>query len=129
MSAKRNRAAIVVAAFAATAAVLPSSAVAQENPVTIYGETLNLRTELVPFAKLDLSNARDQRRLKNRVGAAIERVCLRDIGRDGLQDRTYYACQDRALNNAAPQIAQAIARSGRLASASFAATAIRVSTR
>lgn len=127
-----TKAAAIFAACAATTAFAPSSATAQERPVTIYGEAANARTELVSFARLDLANARDQRRLKHRVGAAVERVCLRDIGRDGLQDRDYYACEDKAWNEAEPQIAAAVARSSDLAlggGAAIAATAIRISAR
>lgn len=127
-----TKAAAIVAALAATASLAPSSASAQDRPVTIYGEAVNARTELVSFARLDLANARDQRRLKHRVGAAVERVCLRDIGRDGLQDRGYYACEDKAWDEAAPQIAEAVSRSGNLALGGglpFAVTAIRVSAR
>ena len=127
-----TKAAAIVAALAATASLAPSSASAQDRPVTIYGEAVNARTELVSFARLDLANARDQRRLKHRVGAAVERVCLRDIGRDGLQDRGYYACEDKAWDEAAPQIAEAVSRSGNLALGSvlpFAATTIRISAR
>lgn len=127
-----TKAAAFVAALAVTAALAPSSASAQDRPVTIYGEAVNARTELVSFARLDLANARDQRRLKHRVGAAVERVCLREIGRDGLQDRDYYACEDKAWDEAAPQIAEAVSRSNNLALGGglpLAATAIRVSAR
>ena len=99
--------AAALAALAFTLALAPSSASAQNGPVTIYGEALNAQTELVSFARLDLAKASDQRRLNRRVGAAVERVCLRDIGRDGLQDRGYYACQ-ASVDDAAPQIAQAV---------------------
>lgn len=120
--------AAALAALAATASLAPSAASAQERPVTIYGEASNARSELVSFAKLDLGNANDQRRLNRRVGAAVERVCLRDIGRDGLQDRGYYACEGKAWSDAAPQIASAIAQSGNLAlSRAASLTAIRVS--
>lgn len=127
-----TKAAALVAALAVTAALAPSSASAQDRPVTIYGEAVNARTELVSFARLDLANARDQRRLKHRVGAAVERVCLREIGRDGLQDRDYYACEDKAWDEAAPQIAEAVSQSNNLALGDglpLAATAIRVSAR
>ena len=123
-------AAAFVAALAATALLVSSSAYAQESPVTIYGEAFNAKTELVSFARLDLSKARDQRRLNSRVGAAVERVCLRDIGRDGLQDRGYYSCEANAWNDASPQIASAIAQSGDLALGGTASlNAIRVSAR
>ena len=116
--------AAALAALTATLALHPAAAAAQDAPLTVYGD----RTILVSFAKLDLGKAGDQRRLRNRVGAAVEQVCLRDIGRGGLQDRGYYACHEQALANAQPQINSAIAGSGaraRLKTAAFGA--IRVS--
>ncbi len=97
-----TKVAALVATLVSTAALAPLSASAQDRPVTIYGEAVNARTELVSFARLNLADAGDQRRLKHRVGAAVERVCLREIGRDGLQDRAYYACEDQAWSEAAP---------------------------
>jgi UrcA family protein len=86
-----------------------SPAAAQEPPVVVYGEPINAQTERVQFADLNLASARDQGRLHNRVGGAIERVCGLDLGRDGLQDRGYYSCSGAAWGAAAPQIAEAIA--------------------
>lgn len=132
MKSQLTKAAVLFAALGATASLAPSSASAQDRPVTIYGEAVNARTELVSFARLDLAQARDHKRLKARVGAAVERVCLRDIGRDGLQDRDYYACEGNAWNAALPQIAEAVSRSSNLAlggSAPLAVTTIRVSSR
>ena len=127
-----TKAATILAACAATVALAPSQASAQDRPVTIYGEAVNAKTELVSFARLDLATARDQQRLKHRVGAAVERVCLRDLGRDGLQDRGYYACEDKAWDDAFPQIDAAISRSSAIAlggGAPLAIAAIRVSAR
>jgi UrcA family protein len=126
-----TNAATVLAALGATLALAPAGASAQDRPVTIYGEALNAKTELVSFARLDLAKAGDQQRLKHRVGAAVERVCLREVGRDGLQDRGYYSCEDKAWDDASPQIAAAIARSSNVAlgGAPLAITAIRVSAR
>ncbi len=135
MSVKFNltKTAAVLAAVAATVAFAPSSAIAQERPVTIHGEAIDARIEMVSFARLDLNQQRDRNRLKSRVGGAIERVCLRESGRDGLQDRDYYACEGKAWDDAMPQIAAAVVRSSDLAlgggAASLAATAIRVSAR
>ena len=86
-----------------------SPALAQEPPVVVYGEAMNAQTERVAFADLDLASDRDQIRLHNRVSGAVERVCDLDLGRDGLQDRGYYACANNAWGAAAPQIAEAIA--------------------
>jgi UrcA family protein len=119
---------LLVAASASL--VAPTMAYAQERPVVIYAEPSNVRTERVSFASLDLAKAADQKRLHFRVAGAVERVCLRDVGRDGLQDRGYYACESNAWGGAAPQIADAIARASEIAmtgSSSIAATAITVS--
>lgn len=116
--------------IAAMALLVPSSASAQQDPLFVYGEQSAVRTELVSFARLALAKKSDQKRLQRQVGAAVERVCLRDIGRDGLQDRDYYACEDKAWEAATPQIAAAVSRASNLAlsgSAPIAATAIRVS--
>ncbi len=86
-----------------------SPAAAQEPPVIVYGEALGANTERVQFADLNLASARDQSRLHNRVGGAIERVCGIDLGRDGLQDRGFYSCANAAWGAAAPQIAEAVA--------------------
>jgi UrcA family protein len=86
-----------------------SPAAAQDQRFTVYGEAAKGQLERVAFADLDLAGASGQARLHHRVGAAIERVCDLDLGRDGLQDRGYYACAGDAWGNAAPQIAEAIA--------------------
>jgi len=77
--------------------------------VFVYGEAPDANTERVQFADLNLASARDQSRLHNRVGGAIERVCGIDLGRDGLQDRGFYSCSNAAWGAAAPQIAEAVA--------------------
>jgi len=86
-----------------------SPAAAQEPPVFVYGEAPGANTERVQFADLNLASARDQSRLHNRVGGAIERVCGIDLGRDGLQDRGFYSCSNAAWGAAAPQITEAVA--------------------
>ena len=126
-----TKAAAVLSALAATLLLAPGAASAEDRPVFVYGEAANARTELVSFARLDLATERDQKRLRNRVLAAVERVCLRDIGRDGLQDRDYYACASNSMGAASSQIAAAVSRASNLAlgGAPIAATAIRVSAR
>jgi UrcA family protein len=89
--------------------VCGSPVAAQEPPVVVYGEAANANNERVSFADLNLASASEQTRLQHRVGGAIERVCDIDLGRDGLQDRGYYACANNAWGAAAPQIAEAIA--------------------
>lgn len=127
-----TKAAALLAALAATALFAPSAASAEDQPVLIFGEVANVRTELVSFARLDLASQRDQKRLRSRVLAAVERVCLRDTGRDGLQDRDYYACESASMGAASTQIAEAVARASNLAlggGAPLAAMAIKVSAR
>ncbi len=105
-----RKAPIVIAALlsgmAAFAYAAPGSA---QEPVFVYGDALNSNVERVAFADLKLASLSGQKRLHRRVGGAIERVCDLDLGRDGLQDRGYYACADAAWGAAAPQIAEAIA--------------------
>lgn len=125
-----TRYATLLTALAAWLVIAPVAASAEERPVIVHADQANIRTERVAFASLDLAAARDQSRLRHRVGAAVERVCLRDIGRDGLQDRGYDRCASSAWDGAAPQIADAIAKAQQLALRglpSIAATAITVS--
>lgn len=124
-----TKAAAILSALAATVLLAPGAASAQERPVFVYAEPTSARTELVSFARLDLSTARDQKRLMHRVGAAVERVCLREIGRDGLQDRSYYACESNSWEAASPQIAEAVASASNMAmnASPIAATSIVVS--
>lgn len=100
---------VVAALISGMAAIsIATPALAQEPPVVVYGESAGVKTERVAFADLNLASASEQSRLKHRVSGAIERVCDLDLGRDGLQDRGYYACANAAWGNAAPQIAEAI---------------------
>jgi UrcA family protein len=99
----------VIAALLSGMTLGHASASAQEPQFTVYGEALGVRSERVAFTDLNLASASGQRGLQHRVDGAIERVCDLDLGRDGLQDRGYYACADAARDAAAPQIAEAIA--------------------
>ncbi len=102
---------VIAALLAGIAAIsaIGSPAAAQNAQFTVYGEAINVPTERVAFADLDLASARGQASLQHRVDGAIERVCDIDLGRDGLQDRGYYSCADKAWGAAAPQIAEAVA--------------------
>ena len=114
----------------APALVAPSAAFAQDRPVVIYAEPDNTLTERVPFASLDLTTSGGQKRLHFRVAGAVERVCLRDVGRDGLQDPGYFVCERNAWSGASPQIANAITRAKQIAmtgTSTIAASAITVS--
>lgn len=118
------------AVMLSVALAAPSAALAENRPVVIHAEPDNFRSERVSFASLDLAKASDQKRLRGRVGGAVERVCLRDTGRDGLQDAGYFTCESNAWGRAEPQIANAITRAQQIAmtgSSTIAATAITVS--
>ena len=105
----RKTAPVVAALISGLATIaIAAPALAQEPPVVVYGESMGVKTERVAFADLQLASLSDQKRLNHRVGGAIERVCDIDLGRDGLQDRGYYACANAAWDAAAPQIAEAI---------------------
>ncbi len=123
----RKTAAVLSGVTASLLVAVPASA-GQEAPVVIYGEPENVRTERVTYADLDLANRRDQRKLNLRVTGAVKRVCLFE-NRSGLQDLGYYNCADGALDEAKPQIAQAVQRATEIAmtgQSSIAATAIAI---
>ena len=132
-----SKAATIAAALAATVLLAPTSASAQQGPLFDYAEPSAIRTELVSFARLALTEKRDQQRLQRKVGAAVAQVCLRNVGHFGVEDRDYYACERSAWNAASPQIAAAISRATDMASnigglnngTSIAVSAIRISAR
>lgn len=124
------KAVTIAAALGATVLLAPSAASAQQRPVVVYAEPSATRTELVPFAHFDLATDRDQRRLQRKVSAAVARVCLRDIARNGLQDHDYYDCEGEAWIAASPQIAAAVAKASNMAAnrgAPLALAGIRIS--
>lgn len=130
------KAAVAAAALASTLLLAPTSASAEQAPLIVYGDQNAVRTESVSFSSLALANKRDQRRLQRKVSAAVERVCLRNVGRAGLEDRDYYACEREAWKGASPQIAAAISRASALASSNLlndgapvGVSSIRISTR
>ena len=92
------------------------SLAAQEKPVVVKAlPEEGLRTERVSYADLNLAEGRDLRKLNYRVTGAVQRVCLFENSRKGLQDRGYYNCADEAWDGANPQIAQAVARAKEIA--------------
>ena len=130
MLARFNRkTAAVLSGVTASLLLAASASAAQEEPVVIYGEPENVRTERVTYADLELANRGDQRKLNLRVAGAVKRVCLYENGRSGLQDRGYYNCSDGAWDGARPQIAQAVQRATDIAmtgQSSIAASAITI---
>ena len=130
VSPKITKGTILLSAVAASFLVVSTTAYAEERAVVIHAQPDNVRTEHVALGGIDLTSAAGQKRLNFRVAGAVERVCLYDLGRDGLQDRGYYTCADNAWDGASPQIASAVARAQEIAmtgSSSIAATAITVS--
>lgn len=108
--------AAVLSGVTASLAFAAPSFAAQDKPVVVYAEPQEgLRTERVSYADLNLAERRDQRRLNLRVTGAVQRVCLFENSRKGLQDRGYYRCADDAWEGANPQIAQAVARATEIA--------------
>jgi UrcA family protein len=108
-------AAVLSGVTASLLAAAPSFA-AQDKPVVVYAEPQEgVRTERVSYADLNLAERRDQRRLNVRVASAVQRVCLFENSRKGLQDRGYYQCADDAWDGAHPQIAQAVTRAREIA--------------
>jgi UrcA family protein len=108
--------------------MLLASAAAAQEPVVVYADPVN--SVRVSFADLDLDTVTGRSRLHGRVGAAIERVCDLELGRDGLQLPGYYACAGQAWTDASSQIAQVVERSREAAlsgSPTIAITAIAVS--
>ncbi len=129
MLARFNRkTAAVLSGVTASLFVASAAWAAQENPVVVYGESENVRTEHVSYADLDLARNKDQKKLNLRVTGAVKRVCLFE-NRSGLQDNGYYHCAGDAWDQATPQIAQAVQRAREIAMtgrSSIAATAIAI---
>lgn len=122
--------AAVLSGVTASLLIATAASAAQDKPVVVYAEPQeNTRTEHVSFADLDLSQRKDEKKLKLRVAGAVKRVCLFEHARNGLQDSGYYSCADDAWGQARPQIAQAVDRAMQLAmtgTTSIAATAISI---
>ena len=101
---------------------VPAIAASQDNPVVVKAEPLEgLRTERVPYGDLNLAERKDVYRLRQRVGVAVQRVCLFEDGRSALLDTGYARCSDEAWNDANPQIAVAVTRAKEIALKGFSA--------
>ena len=105
----------VLSGVTASLGVAAPSLAAQDRVVVYAGPQEGVRTERVHYADLNLAERRDQRKLNLRVAGAVQRVCLFENGRPGLQDRGYYHCAGDAWDGANPQIAQAVARAREIA--------------
>jgi UrcA family protein len=123
--------AAVMSGVTASLALAAPSFAAQEKPVVVYAEPQEgVRSERVSYADLNLAERRDQRKLNARVAGAVQRVCLFETGRTGLQTRAYYRCADGAWDDANPQIARAVTRATEIAltgHSSIPAAAISIS--
>lgn len=106
----------VLSGVTASLGLAAPSLAAQDKPVVVKAvPEEGLRTERVSYADLNLAESRDQRKLNLRVTGAVQRVCLFEDSRKGLQDRGYYSCASDAWDGANPQIAQAVARAREIA--------------
>jgi UrcA family protein len=94
--------------LAPMAMMMSSAAVAQERPVVVQADPSIVKSERVSFASLDLNSQRGRKALHFRIAGAVERVCEKDLGRDGLQASDYYRCETGAWNRAQPHIDRAI---------------------
>lgn len=130
MLARFNRKVAAVLSGVTASLLVPALAsAAQQEPVVVYAEQTNVRTERVTYADLDLADRSDQRKLNLRVAGAVKRVCLFENSRSGLQDFGYYGCAGDAWDGAKPQIAQAVQRAKDIAmtgQSSIAASAITI---
>lgn len=124
----KMRPVVLIATVAATALSPLHAARPDEKPVIVQADPV-ARSEIVSFAALDLNRADHRKMLAFRVAGAIERVCDKELGRDGLQPQGYYRCETGAWSRAQPQIdravGQALAMGG--GSAAIAAVSIAVS--
>ena len=83
---------------------------AQNRPVIIYGERVNI--ERVPYGDLNLQASAGRSTLYGRVGRAVRHVC--DFGTIGMSS-DYRVCSTGAWKGARPQINAAMAKSSQLA--------------
>lgn len=123
----------VLSGVTASLTVAAPANAAQERPVVVYAEPEeNVRTERVSYADLNLAERGDERKLRLRVAGAVQRVCLFEDGKPGLQVGNYYRCASGAKASANDQIAQAIARAREIALNGYSAipaVAIRIAAR
>lgn len=117
-----NTTVAVLSGVAASLAFAVPASAGQDNPVIVKAEPIEgLHSERVTYADLNLAERRDERRLKLRVAGAVQRVCLFEHGRSGLQDSGYTRCSGEAWDGANPQIAQAVARAREIALTGYSA--------
>jgi len=128
-----NRLTVAVLSGVTASLTIASSAAAQEKPVVVYaGPEANVRSERVSYADLNLAERGDEQKLRLRVASAVQRVCLFENSRPGLQDGGYYRCADDARSDANAQIAQAVTRAREIALNGYSAipaAAIRIAAR
>jgi UrcA family protein len=109
---KPSAVAVILTGMAAIAPLQPASA--QDRPVFVYGEPENIRVEHVKFADIDLATKAGTRKLRSRVGRAVQRVCVYEP-EIRPQPSDYQACATDSWGKAQPQIDRAVARAQALA--------------
>ena len=104
------------------------TAVWAAEPITITGErNVDTLVERVSYSDLDLAQVQGERRLVQRVGYAVNRVCP---DRDLATIDHWRTCRFSAWGGARPQIALAVERARQIALNGFSAiapVAIRIS--
>ena len=112
LSRKKLQAAVVaVTAMALLAPLQPAAA--EDRTVLVYGPAEYTRIEHVKIADLDLATRTGTKKLKARVGDAVERVCVFEPDIRSRSD--YHACANGSWARAQPQIDRAVARATALA--------------
>ena len=118
--------------LAASLPVAVAPALAQGNPVVVYAQQGDVRSERVPYADLSLTEKSGLRSLTYRVSSAVKRVCLFEPGLAGVTDHGYHRCAGDAWAGARPQMDRAIARAREIAlngRSAIAAEPIRIVAR
>ena len=91
----------------AIAGLLPLTAQAEQvQPVYVQAAKLELRSEVVPYADLNLSADAGLRTLKTRIAGAARRVC--DTSGAGLQRRGIDACRKAATEGALSRMSEIV---------------------
>jgi len=116
----------LVSAAAALVCSAPAMAQATLEELTVTGHIpgaqLQILSEIVNYADLDLNYARDRYRLLVRVNGAARRVCTRLNEESPNAANLGRSCQERAVRGAMDQVRFAVADARASASASYVDT-------
>ena len=114
MLSRFNRAsAAVLAGVAASFAMAPAPALAQDADIFVRGVPEGAKAERVSYRDLNLRYIAHLKILNDRVERAVRKVCEFQ-GRDNL-DAGYRQCAEASLAGAKPQVHRAYLRANRIA--------------